>query len=429
MAAKSFNAFLMAQSQFDKVADILDLDEATRELLRSPMREYHFSIPVTLDDGSSKIFRGYRVQHNDARGPGKGGIRFHPQETVDTVRALAMWMTWKCAVVDIPLGGSKGGVICDPHNLSLREQEQICRGWIRQIARDIGPVNDVPAPDVMTNSQHMLWMMDEYEAIRGGKFPGVITGKPVGMGGSLGRTEATGYGVIFSLREALKEVNILPANTLASVQGFGNVAQHAIELYGQLGGKVICVACWDQADRISYAFRKKDGVKLAELRDITDRFGGIEKDKAADLGYEILPGEAWIEQDVDILIPAALENQITGENAGKISHRVRIIVEGANGPTTPEADKVIEERGIYLIPDFLANAGGVTCSYFEQVQSNTNHYWEKDVVLGNLDVKMTAAFIAVSDLAKKEKLYPRDAAYVIAVSRVAEACRLRGWLH
>jgi len=338
-------------------------------------------------------------------------------------------MTWKCAVVDIPLGGSKGGVICDPHNLSLREQEQICRGWIRQIARDIGPVNDVPAPDVMTNSQHMLWMMDEYEAIRGGKFPGVITGKPVGMGGSLGRTEATGYGVIFSLREALKEVNILPANTLASVQGFGNVAQHAIELYGQLGGKVICVACWDQADRISYAFRKKDGVKLAELRDITDRFGGIEKDKAADLGYEILPGEAWIEQDVDILIPAALENQITGENAGKISHRVRIIVEGANGPTTPEADKVIEERGIYLIPDFLANAGGVTCSYFEQVQSNTNHYWEKDVVLGNLDVKMTAAFIAVSDLAKKEKLYPRDAAYVIAVSRVAEACRLRGWLH
>ncbi len=429
MAAKSFNAFLMAQSQFDKVADILDLDEATRELLRSPMREYHFSIPITLDDGSSKIFRGYRVQHNDARGPGKGGIRFHPQETVDTVRALAMWMTWKCAVVDIPLGGSKGGVICDPHNLSLREQEQICRGWIRQIARDIGPVNDVPAPDVMTNSQHMLWMMDEYEAIRGGKFPGVITGKPVGMGGSLGRTEATGYGVIFSLREALKEVNILPANTLASVQGFGNVAQHAIELYGQLGGKVICVACWDQADRISYAFRKKDGVKLAELRDITDRFGGIEKDKAADLGYEILPGEAWIEQDVDILIPAALENQITGENAGKISHRVRIIVEGANGPTTPEADKVIEERGIYLIPDFLANAGGVTCSYFEQVQSNTNHYWEKDVVLGNLDVKMTAAFIAVSDLAKKEKLYPRDAAYVIAVSRVAEACRLRGWLH
>ena len=429
MAAKSFNAFLMAQSQFDKVADILDLDEATRELLRSPMREYHFSIPITLDDGSSKIFRGYRVQHNDARGPGKGGIRFHPQETVDTVRALAMWMTWKCAVVDIPLGGSKGGVICDPHNLSLREQEQICRGWIRQIARDIGPVNDVPAPDVMTNSQHMLWMMDEYEAIRGGKFPGVITGKPVGMGGSLGRTEATGYGVIFSLREALKEMNILPANTLASVQGFGNVAQHAIELYGQLGGKVICVACWDQADRISYAFRKKDGVKLAELRDITDRFGGIEKDKAADLGYEILPGEAWIEQDVDILIPAALENQITGENAGKIGQRVRIIVEGANGPTTPEADKVIEERGIYLIPDFLANAGGVTCSYFEQVQSNTNHYWEKDVVLGNLDVKMTAAFIAVSDLAKKEKLYPRDAAYVIAVSRVAEACRLRGWLH
>lgn len=428
MAGKSFNAFEMAQSQFDNVADILELDSAMKDLLRNPMREYHFNIPIRMDDGTYKVFRGFRVQHNDARGPAKGGIRFHPQETVDTVRALAMWMTWKCAVVDIPLGGSKGGVICDPHNLSMREQELICRGWVRQIARDIGPVNDVPAPDIMTSAQHMLWMMDEYEAITGGKYPGMITGKPVGQGGSLGRTEATGYGVVFTIREALKELEIQPEDTIASVQGFGNVAQYAIELYTQLGGKVICVSCWDQDDQISYSFRKKDGIKLDELKNITDRFGGIDKKKAADSGYEVLPGEAWIEQDVDILIPSAIENQITGDNVGKISKQVKIIAEGANGPTTPEADKIIEQRGIFVIPDFLANAGGVTCSYFEQVQSNTNHYWEKDVVLGNLDVKMTSAFIAVSDLAKKEKLYMRDAAYVISVNRVAHSCRLRGWI-
>ncbi|MBU1064445.1 glutamate dehydrogenase, partial [bacterium] len=256
----------------------------------------------------------------------------------------------------------------------------------------------------------------------------VITGKPVGHGGSLGRTEATGYGVVFTIREALKEMDIKPEDTIASVQGFGNVAQYAIELYTQLGGKVNCVSCWDQGDQISYTFRKKDGVKLAELQKITDRFGGIDKNKATDLGYEILPGDAWIEQDVDILIPAAIENQISQDNVEKISKKVRIIAEGANGPTTPAADKVIEERGIFLIPDFLANAGGVTCSYFEQVQSNMNHYWEKDVVLGNLDAKMTSAFIAVSDLAKKEQIYMRDAAYVISVNRVAHACRLRGWI-
>jgi glutamate dehydrogenase len=206
--ATNYNAFKMAQEQFDRVADILELDEASRELLRNPSREYHVSIPVRMDDGKTKIFRGYRVQHNDSRGPAKGGIRFHPLETVDTVRALAMWMTWKCAVVNIPLGGGKGGVICDPHNLSMREQEALCRGWVRQLANDIGPLRDVPAPDVMTNSQHMLWMLDEYETIHGAKFPGFITGKPVGMGGSLGRTEATGYGVIFTVREALKELNL-----------------------------------------------------------------------------------------------------------------------------------------------------------------------------------------------------------------------------
>ena len=422
------NAFAMAQAQFDGVAETLGLDDATRQLLRHPIREYQFSIPVHMDDGTVKVFRGFRVQHNDARGPGKGGIRFHPQETVDTVRALAMWMTWKCAVVDIPLGGSKGGVVCDPHNLSAREQEQICRGWVRQIGRDVGPLQDVPAPDVMTNAQHMLWMLDEYEMLHGGRYPGFITGKPVGMGGSLGRTEATGYGVVFTLREALKELRLKPEATTASVQGFGNVAQYAIRLYRQLGGTVICVSSWDQADQTSYAFRKASGVDPDELLAITDAFGGIDKAQARAKGYEVLPGDDWLTQEVDILIPAAIENQIRGDNAGKIHPRVKIVAEGANGPTTIEADRILKERGIFDIPDFLANAGGVTCSYFEQVQSNMNYYWERDEVLGKLDVKMTAAYHAVSDLARARSLYMRDAAYVIAINRVAQACKDRGWI-
>ncbi|MBU1985521.1 Glu/Leu/Phe/Val dehydrogenase [bacterium] len=428
MSSKAFNPFEMAQTQFDKVADLLGLDPATRELLRNPLREFHFLIPVHMDDGTMSVFHGFRVQHNDSRGPCKGGIRFHPQESLDTVRALSMWMTWKCAVVDIPLGGGKGGVICDPHNLSAREQEQICRGWIRQLSKDIGPLVDVPAPDVMTNAQHMLWMLDEYEAIHGAHYPGLITGKPVGMGGSLGRTEATGYGVIFTVREALKELGMQPEKTVASVQGFGNVAQYAIELYAQIGGKVICVSCWDQKDQTSYSYRKLDGVNLKELLGITDRFGGIEKDKARSLGYEVLSGDAWLEQEADILIPCALENQISAGNVSKMHKRVRIIAEGANGPTTPEADKVIHERNIFMIPDFLCNAGGVTCSYFEQVQSNMNYFWEKDEVLGKLDVKMTHAFEAVSNLARQRKMYMRDAAYVIAVNRVAQACKDRGWV-
>lgn len=428
MKSKEFNPFEMAQAQFDKVAELLNLDDATRQILRNPLREFHFSIPVKMDDGTTQVFRGFRVQHNDARGPSKGGIRFHPHETVDTVRALSMWMTWKCAVVNIPLGGGKGGVICDPHHLSMKEQEQICRGWVRQMAKNVGPVNDVPAPDVMTNAQHMLWMLDEFEVLTGGKYPGFITGKPVGMGGSLGRTEATGYGVIFTVREALKEMGIRPEDTTASVQGFGNVSQYAIQLYNQLGGKVIAVSCWDQQDQTSYTFKRNSGVDLKELLKITDKFGGIDKTKAKELGYEVLDGDAWLEQEVDILIPAALENQIRADNVEKMSKKVKLIAEGANGPTTPEADKVIQERGIFVIPDFLANAGGVTCSYFEQVQCNTNYYWERDEVLGKLDVKMTSAYLAVSELARKQKLYMRDAAYVISVSRVAQACKDRGWV-
>jgi len=424
----AFNPFAMARAQFDKTADLIGLDQGTRDLLRSPLREYHFSIPVRMDDGSVKVFQGFRVQHNDARGPCKGGIRFHPQETADTVRALSMWMTWKCAVADIPLGGGKGGVICDPHNLSAREQEAICRGWVRQLARNIGPVADVPAPDVMTNPQHMLWMMDEYEMISGGHFPGMITGKPVGMGGSLGRTEATGYGVVYCLREALAELGIDPSQTTASVQGFGNVAQYAIELYHELGGRTVCVSSWDQAEQTTWAFHKPEGVDLQQLRGMTDRFGGIDKAKAKDAGYQVLPGDDWIDREVDILIPAALENQITGENAGRIARSVKVVAEGANGPTTPEADKVIEERGIFLIPDFLANAGGVTCSYFEQVQCNMNFFWERDLVLQRLDHKMTSAYHSISELARGKKIYMRDAAYVVAINRVAAACRDRGWV-
>jgi len=428
MADAAFNPFEMARTQFDKVADMIGLDQSARDLLRSPMREYHFNIPVRMDDGSVQVFRGFRVQHNDARGPSKGGIRFHPQETIDTVRALSMWMTWKCAAVDIPLGGGKGGVICDPHNLSQGEQERLCRGWVRQLARDIGPQRDVPAPDVMTSAQHMLWMLDEYETLFGHHAPGLITGKPVGMGGSLGRTQATGYGVVYTLREAMKELNIEAADTRATVQGFGNVAQYAIELYTRMGGTVTCVSSWDQADQAGYAFVKKDGVDLAELKGITDRFGGIEKAKAADLGYEVLPGEAWISQEAEILIPSALENQVTGANVGEISGAARILAEGANGPTTPEADAVLTERNIFVIPDFLANAGGVTCSYFEQVQSNMNYYWDEDEVLEKLDNKMTHAYAGISGLARKKKLFMRDAAYVLSINRVAQACKDRGWV-
>ena len=428
MATGSFNPFQMAQQQFDAIAAKLNLDQATCDLLRNPSREYHFTIPIRMDDGSYKVFRGFRVQHNDARGPCKGGVRFHPHETADTVCALAMWMTWKTAVVDIPLGGGKGGIICDPQNLSMREQEALCRGWVRQLVKNVGPLQDVPAPDVLTTGQHMLWMLDEYEKITGVKAPGFITGKPVGSGGSLGRTEATGYGVIYCLREALKELKIDVKSTTASFQGFGNVSQYAIDLYTQYGGKAVCVSCWNQKEQKSYTFKKASGINLQELLSITNRFKEIDKEKAVEIGYEVLPGNAWIEQEVDILVPAALENQINADTAPLIKDTVKVICEGANGPTTPEADEIIKKKGIWLVPDFLANAGGVTCSYFEQVQCNMNYFWPKDEVLQKLDDKMTSAYHAVSDVANKKGVYMRDAAYLISISRVVESCKLRGWI-
>ena len=428
MSKSAYNPFESAQAQFDGVAEILGLNAGTRALLREPMQELHFSIPVKMDDGSVKVFKGYRMKHSDARGPGKGGIRFHPEETVDTIRALSMWMTWKTAVVDIPLGGAKGGVICDPRVMSQNEQERLCRGYMRALYKLVGPTIDVPAPDVMTNGQHMIWMLDEYEMLTGTKAPGMITGKPVGMGGSLGRTEATGYGVVYCLTELLAKMGLDSAKTSASVQGFGNVAEYAARMYTELGGTVKAISCWNQADKTAYTFTKKGGCNVAELVDIKDKFGSIDKDKAVGLGYEILPGDAWLSQDVDILIPAALENQITPAVFPNISKQVKVICEAANGPTTPDCDPLIKERGIILIPDFLCNAGGVTCSYFEQVQCNMNYFWSKEEVLEKLNAAMVNAFNGVYALSLERTLYMRDAAYVIAIKRVAEACKLRGWV-
>ncbi len=427
--AKSINAFEMAQAQFDHVAEQLKLDPQVSELLRWPLREFHFRIPVRMDDGTLRVFQGFRVQHNDARGPSKGGIRFHPAETIDTVRALGTWMTWKCAVADIPLGGAKGGVIVDPATLSVTEKERLCRGWVQQMWRNIGPRQDVPAPDVGTTPQMMGWMMDEYSKLVGAFTPGVITGKPLGSGGSLGRTEATGFGVIYHTREAMKHLKMDPKKCTAAIQGFGNVAQYAaIGFIEALGGKVICVSYYDRDDKTSYTCSKADGIDPHFLMTITDQYGSIDKTKARAAGYSIEDGGAWISKDVDVLIPAALEGQINGETVKLIKPGVKLIAEGANGPTTPEADEVIKAKGIFLIPDFLCNSGGVTCSYFESVQNDMNYYWTKEEVLEKLDTKMTQAFHSVLEMSEARKVYMRDAAYMVAIDRVVKAMQLRGWV-
>jgi len=428
MSESKYNAFENAQIQFDKVAEILGLDSGMREFLRQPMKVMQFTIPVKMDDGTTKVFTGFRSRHSDARGPAKGGIRFAPDETLDVVKALSMWMTWKCAVVNIPLGGGKGGVICDPRTMSKGEQERLCRGYARQLYSQVGPNSDVPAPDMMTNGQHMLWILDEYEAIAGARYPGMITGKPVGMGGSLGRTEATGYGVIYTLVEAMKVKNMDIAKTTASVQGFGNVAEYAARKYSELGGKVTAVSCWNNTDKKAYTFKNKNGLDIPKLVGIKDSFGSIDKEKAIAMGCEVLDGDAWLEQEVDVLIPAALENQITSATFPKIKDSVKFICEGANGPTTPDCDELIKNKGIFLIPDFLCNAAGVTCSYFEQVQGNMNYYWDKEEVLTKLERAMVEAFRAVYEVSKEKNLYMRDAAYVIAINRVAEAVKQRGWV-
>ena len=428
--SEQINAFQIAQKQFDNVAEMMNLDPGVREVLRWPAREFTFRIPVRMETGNLQVFIGFRVQHNDARGPNKGGIRFHPDETVDTVRALAMWMTWKCAVVDIPLGGGKGGIIVDPSKLTPNEKEHLCRGWVQQMIKNLGPRQDIPAPDVGTTPQMMGWMMDEYSKLSGGYAPSVFTGKPVGGGGSQGRTEATGFGVVFNIREAMKYLNMKPRESVAAIQGFGNVGQYAaIGFVELLGGKVACVSCWDRNDKKSYTYSHKDGVDGRFLLSITDQYGTIDKQKAMDAGYLVEDGNAWISKDVDVLLPAALENQINAETVKKISSRVKIVAEGANGPTTPEADEYFKEKNIFIIPDFLCNAGGVTTSYFEGVQNDMNFYWTKGEVMERLDAKITAAFQVVLQMAEKEKVNMRDAAYMVGIQRVVNAMTMRGWLH
>jgi len=427
---ESIDAFTIAQAQFDHMAELLNLESYVAEMLRFPRREYKFQIPVRMNNGTLNIYYGFRVQHNDARGPAKGGIRFHPSETLDTIRALAMWMTWKTAVVDIPLGGAKGGVAVDPAALADSEKERLCRGWITEFWRAIGPRQDIPAPDVGTTPQMMGWMMDEYSKMAGEYTPGAITGKPVGGGGTLGRMEATGFGVVYTLGEAIKHLNLDPSRCRVSIQGFGNVAQFAAIGFTEfLGGTVECVSCWDRRDLTSYTISHPQGVNPRDLISITDPYGSINMDQAHEKGYTIEDGSAWIQKDVDILMPCALEGQVNAETVKSISDRVKIIAEGANGPTTLEADRFFEARGIFLIPDTLCNAGGVTVSYFEGVQNDMNYYWSREEVIDRLNNKLTRAFADVLKVAEAEKIYMRDAAYIVAIDRVVKAMKERGWLY
>ncbi len=425
----TINEFEMAQRQFDGVAKLLKLDPQIAEVLRWPMREYSFRIPVRMDDGSLRVFQGFRVQHNDARGPNKGGIRFHQAETLDMVRALATWMTWKCAVADIPLGGGKGGIVVDPATLSTPEKERLCRGWVQAMWKNIGPRQDVPAPDVGTTPQMMGWMMDEYSKLSGQYTPGVFTGKPLGGGGSEGRTEATGYGVIYTVREAMKHLKMDPKKSIAAMQGFGNVTQYAaIGFVEMLGGTVVCVSCWDRNDKCAYTYSKEGGIDPHFLMTITDQYGTIDKKAAEKAGYKVEDGDAWITKEADVLMPGALSGTVNAETVKKISKRVKIVAEGANGPTTPEADEFFKKNNIFDIPDFLCNAGGVTCSYFEGVQNDMNFYWTKEEVLQKLDTKMTQAFSKVLKMSEKEKVYMREAAYMVAIDSVVKAMQLRGWV-
>ncbi len=412
------NPFKIAQAQLGEAAALLGLDKATHELLRWPMREHRFLLPVKMDTGETRIFHAYRVQYNAARGPTKGGLRWHPDETIDTVRALAAWMTWKTAVVDIPLGGGKGGVTCNPKELSEGEKERLARSYIRAAAGLLAVDRDVPAPDVYTTPQIMAWMLDEYETIKGHAHPGVITGKPLPLGGSQGRGDATARGGVYTVREATKVLKIDASTASYAVQGFGNAGQFAATLHREIlgGGKLLAAS--DSRGGV-YC---KDGIdpqKLVHHKQETGQVAGFP-------GTEPISNEKLLELDVQVLYPAALENAIGGENAGRI--KAKIVCELANGPTTPEADKVLHENGVFVIPDFLANAGGVTVSYFEQVQNTYNYYWSLQDVHQQLDRRMTEAFHAVHAMSQKEKVHMRLAAYLVSVSRVAEACKLRGWV-
>jgi glutamate dehydrogenase (NAD(P)+) len=414
------NPFMIAQHQLDEAAQIMGLEPAVHELLRWPLRELWVTMPVRMDDGTTKIFHGFRVQYNDSRGPTKGGIRFFPTETIDTVRALAAWMTWKTAVVDIPLGGGKGGIICDPKSMSKTELERLSRAYIRAIGHFIGEETDVPAPDVYTTPQIMAWMMDEYAVMRGYNVPGVITGKPLALGGSAGRGDATAKGGMYTIREAARALGIDLAKATVAVQGYGNAGQFAHQLMIKMfGSKVVAVS--DSKGGVYCP----DGLDFDAVMAWKNDHGTVLTYKCCDSCQQIT-NEGLLELPVDILIPAALENQITGSNAGDV--KAKILAELANGPTTPEADDILYKNGVYVIPDFLCNAGGVTVSYFEQVQNAYDYYWTAEEVYERLDKKMTAAFHAVHATAKKYGVNNRMGAYIVAVARVAEAMKLRGWV-
>jgi len=414
------NPFEVVQKQLDRCAKILNLDPEVTAILKTPMRELHVSFPVRMDDGSVKVFQGFRVQYNDARGITKGGIRFHPDETIDTVRALAAWMTWKCALLDLPLGGAKGGIVCNPKEMSAGELERVSRAYVRAVFQFIGPERDVPAPDVYTNPQIMAWMMDEYSAIAGKPQFGVITGKPVSIGGSQGRGDATARGGMYTIREAANSIGIDLSKATVAVQGYGNAGYHAARLCSELFGAKIVALC------------DSKGAVCCKVGEV-----GIDPQVAYECKVETtsvcnLPGmehisdEELLELDVDILIPAALENVITDKNAPNI--KAKIIAELANGPTTPEADDILYNSGVHVIPDFLCNAGGVTVSYFEMVQNLYMYSWDEAEVRERLDKKMTAAYHSVLNTSREYKINMRQAAYVRAVERVVEAMKLRGWV-
>ena len=411
------NPFAIAQAQLAQAAEILELEPAVHEMLRWPLRELHVTLPVRMDDGKVKVFHGFRVQYNDSRGPTKGGIRFHPDETIDTVRALAAWMTWKTAVVDIPLGGAKGGIICNPKEMSPGELERLSRAYIRQVGRILGLEKDVPAPDVYTTPQIMAWMVDEYAVIKGYNEFGVITGKPLELGGSQGRGDATARGGLYTVREAAQILGIELKGATAAVQGYGNAGSFA-HILGQeiLGLKFVAVS--DSKGGI----RNWDGLDPEKVLAHKRETGSVTNFP----GAENITNEELLELEVTVLFPAALENVITSQNAGRI--KAKISAELANGPTTPEADKILHENGVYVIPDFLCNAGGVTVSYFEMCQNAYDYYWDLDTVHERLDRKMTAAFHAVHEMAQEYKVDNRVAAYLVSVVRVAKAMKLRGWV-
>jgi len=411
------NPFKISQAQLDEAAKILHLEPGIHAFLREPMRELHVTIPVLMDDGTTKTFKGYRVQYNDARGPTKGGIRFHPDETVDTLRALAAWMTWKCALVDIPLGGAKGGVICNPKEMSEGELERLSRGYIQQTARMIGPDRDIPAPDVYTTPQIMTWMMDEYSKISKKNQFGVITGKPISLGGSAGRIDATARGGWYTVREAARECGINLKGATVAVQGYGNAGYFAAALGESLFGcRVVAVS--DSKGGI-YNIKGLDPDEVKDHKDITGSVTGFADSQP-------ISNEELLELDVDVLWPAALENVITEINADRI--KAKIIAEAANGPTTPEADAILYKKNVHVLPDFLCNAGGVTVSYFEMVQNFNMFYWEQEEVYRRLDRKMTKAYDATLETSTRYKINMRKAAYIVAVQRVAEAVKLRGWV-